>query len=173
MNSSRTRLERILCKENSDTTTRAKYIGKVAHSRAPWAKQSLPAPSSFIFYSHECRHSMMVVASMKYPPQRTHIRWGFSSVILILVVRCMIARWKDVFSILIPARNTASNSQMAPMYQCTFLNKSHPDNANEEHSCKPDDYNSHLLPHTSRHTEIFLSHTMYTELLLQKHHCSR
>lgn len=38
----------------------------------------------------ECRHSTIVVASMKYPPQRAHMRWGFSSVILIRVVRCMI-----------------------------------------------------------------------------------
>lgn len=36
---------------------------------------------------------MMVVASMKYPPQSTHMRWGFSSVILILVVRCILA-WR-------------------------------------------------------------------------------
>lgn len=42
-------------------------------------------------YLQECRHSIMVVASMKYPPQSTHIRWGFSSVILILVVRCISA----------------------------------------------------------------------------------
>lgn len=42
------------------------------------------------FCSHEWRHSMMVVASMKYPPHRTHMRWGLSSVIFILVVRCML-----------------------------------------------------------------------------------
>lgn len=36
---------------------------------------------------------MMVVASMKYPPHSTHMRWGFSSVILILVVRCILA-WR-------------------------------------------------------------------------------
>lgn len=42
--------------------------------------------------SHEWRHSMMVVASMKYPPHRTHIRWGLSSVIFILVVRCMMSK---------------------------------------------------------------------------------
>lgn len=35
---------------------------------------------------------MMVVASMKYPPHSTHMRCGFSSVILILVVRCILAR---------------------------------------------------------------------------------
>lgn len=40
--------------------------------------------------SHECRHSMIVVASMKYPPHRTHMRWGLSSVIFILVVRCIV-----------------------------------------------------------------------------------
>lgn len=49
---------------------------------------------------HEWRHSMMVVASMKYPPHRTHMRWGLSSVIFILVVRCILserdnnAAWK-------------------------------------------------------------------------------
>ncbi len=40
----------------------------------------------------ECKHSTMVVASMKYPPHKTHIKWGFSSVILILVVRCIVMR---------------------------------------------------------------------------------
>lgn len=45
------------------------------------------------WYLQEWRHSMMVVASMKYPPQSTHMRWGFSSVILILVVRCILA-WR-------------------------------------------------------------------------------
>lgn len=33
---------------------------------------------------------MIVVASMKYPPHKTHIKCGFSSVILILVVRCIV-----------------------------------------------------------------------------------
>ena len=38
---------------------------------------------------HECRHSMIVVASTRYPPQRIHIRWWFISVTLILVIRFM------------------------------------------------------------------------------------
>lgn len=37
----------------------------------------------------------MVVASMKYPPHRTHMRWGLSSVIFILVVRCMLRGRND------------------------------------------------------------------------------
>jgi len=37
---------------------------------------------------------MIVVASMKYPPHKTHIKWGLSSVILILVVRCIVMGWK-------------------------------------------------------------------------------
>lgn len=41
---------------------------------------------------------MIVVASMKYPPQSTHIRWGLSSVILILVVRCMVTADEDSLS---------------------------------------------------------------------------
>lgn len=41
-------------------------------------------------HSQECRHSTMVVASMKYPPHRAHIRWGLSSVIFILVVLCIL-----------------------------------------------------------------------------------
>lgn len=37
---------------------------------------------------------MIVVASMKYPPHSTHMRCGLSSVIFILVVRCILSeRW--------------------------------------------------------------------------------
>ena len=32
-----------------------------------------------IVYLQEWRHSIMVVASMRYPPHRAHSRWGFSS----------------------------------------------------------------------------------------------
>lgn len=46
--------------------------------------------SLLLLLLHEWRHSIMVVASMKYPPHRTHMRWGLSSVIFILVVRCMV-----------------------------------------------------------------------------------
>lgn len=38
---------------------------------------------------------MIVVASMKYPPHSTHMRCGLSSVIFILVVRCILSeRWE-------------------------------------------------------------------------------
>lgn len=37
---------------------------------------------------------MIVVASIKYPPHNTHMRWGLSSVIFILVVRCILSRKK-------------------------------------------------------------------------------
>lgn len=30
-------------------------------------------------YLHEWEHSIRVVASIKYPPQRMHIKWGFKS----------------------------------------------------------------------------------------------
>lgn len=40
---------------------------------------------------------MIVVASMKYPPHSTHMRCGLSSVIFILVVRCILSeRWERV-----------------------------------------------------------------------------
>lgn len=40
----------------------------------------------------ECKHSTMVVASIKYPPHKTHIKCGFSSVILIFVVLCIVLK---------------------------------------------------------------------------------
>ena len=40
-------------------------------------------------YLHECIHSIIVVASMRYPPHKTHIRWGFTSSSFIRVVLCI------------------------------------------------------------------------------------
>lgn len=79
---------------------------KMSWLERPQSKHQKPGKSRNIVkapplnYQHpfclqEWRHSMIVVASMKYPPHSTHMRCGLSSVIFILVVRCILAeRWE-------------------------------------------------------------------------------
>lgn len=75
---------------------------KMSWLERPQSKQQKPGKSRNIvkapalnyqqpFCLQEWRHSMIVVASMKYPPHSTHMRCGLSSVIFILVVRCILA----------------------------------------------------------------------------------